>query len=289
LIMADLQVGPIETAIEGVVDGIWSVTEDLDGNLYVICKTGDIFSVVDRQCQQLYNTGGQPTSLTFDSQGSAYICDQAHQAILCQTDVENRVEVTPIVRDYESKPLLGPNTVVLSEHNNFLYFTDSGPMGESTISNPKGSLYAADLDLLVLKPIILNCLAHPSGLTFSNDEKVIFLAETLKNRVLRIAHKPLGVPHVSVFYQFSGRLGPTALAMSENNLLYVAHFDYAEYSKNGQIAVIDMEGHLVNSFTLPNAPEITGLYVSRHKPNLLYITESSTGSCYRLVIPSESS
>ena len=287
--MADLQVGPIETAIEGVVDGIWSVTEDLDGNLYVVCKTGDVFSVVDRQCQQLYNTGGQPTSLAFDSQGSAYICDQAHQAILCQTDVENRVEVTPIVRDYESKPLLGPNSVVLSEHNNFLYFTDSGPMGESTIANPKGSLYAADLDLLVLKPIILNCLAHPSGLTFSNDEKVIFLAETLKNRILRIAHKPAGVPHVSVFYQFSGRLGPTALAMSENNLLYVAHFDYSEYSKNGLVAVINMEGHLVNSFTLPNAPEITGLYVSRHKPNLLYITESSTGCCYRLVIPSESS
>ncbi len=36
-----------------------------------------------------------------------------------------------------------------------------------------------------IRPIILRCLAAPSGLAFSNDEKVLYVAETGKNRILR--------------------------------------------------------------------------------------------------------
>ena len=212
----------------------------------------------------------------------------AHQRILCQSESEgNKLEVTEIVKDYEGKPLLGPNSLAFNEANSYIYFTDSGPLGESTLSNSAGSIFAADLELLVLKPIALNCLAHPCGIVSSPDGKYLYVAETLKNRVLRISQSPPGVHHLSVFYQFNGRLGPTALAISENGLLYVARYEFRDNASAGLVSIIDPEGNSLGSFNLPDGSEITGLYFSKSAPNLLYITESSTNMCYRVIVPSE--
>ena len=285
--MEELQVGPFETIIEGNLVGIWSVAEDKDGNLFAACQTGHIYSIVDQQCQELYYTGGQPTSLIFESNNTAYIADMAHQRILCHTEIEGRVEVTEIVKDYEGMPLLGPNCIVLNENTNYLYFTDSGPLGETSITNPVGNIFAADLELLVLKPIALKCLAYPSGIAISNDGKYIYVAEMSLNRILRIVQSPPGVHHLSVFYQFSSRLGPSAVAVSENGFIYVANFDFSEYSKNGLISILSPEGILINTFTVPSAPEITSLSFSKIKSNALFITEATNSTCYKVLIPSD--
>lgn len=50
-----------------------------------------------------------------------------------------------------------------------LYFTDSGPFGETSIEHCKGSLFAVDLDAKLLKPLAFQCLAYPSGICLSND------------------------------------------------------------------------------------------------------------------------
>ena len=104
--------------------------------------------------------------------------------------------------------------MVLSEKNNLLFFTDSGPLGESSLESPCGSIFAIDLSVSMLKPVIFAKLAHPCGLTLSPSENALFVAETLKNRILRVVIHSSGVYHTSVFHQFSGRLGPTAIAMS---------------------------------------------------------------------------
>ena len=65
------------------------------------------------------------------------------------------------------------------------------------------------------------------------------MAETGLNRVLRIVCHSSGVYHTSVFHQFSGRFGPTALAMSQDGKLYVARFDFTESSKHGLITVLN--------------------------------------------------
>lgn len=104
--------------------------------------------------------------------------------------------------------------MVLSEKNNSLFFTDSGPLGETNLENPTGSVYAIDLAVSMLKPIIYGKLAHPCGLALAPNENILYVAETLMNRVLRVVIHSSGVYHTSVFHQFSGRLGPTALACS---------------------------------------------------------------------------
>ena len=189
-----------------------------------------------------FSTGGQPSGLVFDHQGSSFIADQAHQAILSQTVTDNRIEITPVIKDFDGKPLKGPNSMILSEKNNCLFFTDSGPMGETSIESPQGSVFAIDLGVSMLKPIIDTKLAHPCGLAMSNDENVIYVAETGLNRILRIVCHSSGVYHSSVFHQFSGRYGPTALAMHPDGRLFVARFDFTEVSKHGLISIISPEG-----------------------------------------------
>lgn len=90
--------------------------------------------------------------------------------------------------------------MVLSEKNNSLFFTDSGPMGDTNIENPSGSIFAIDLGVSMLKPIIYGKLANPCGLALSPSENVLYVAETLTNRILRVVLHSSGVYHTSVFY-----------------------------------------------------------------------------------------
>lgn len=175
--------------------------------------------------------------------------------------------------------------MILSEKNNSLFFTDSGPFGETSLENPNGSVFAIDLGVSMLKPILHNKLCHPSGLALSNEENMIYVSETSMNRVLRIVCHSSGSYYTSVFYQFSGRVGPTALAMHPTNgNLYVARYDFTESGHNGLITVLNDSGNVEKELTIPGCPEITGLCFSKHQDDILYVTETSTNSLIKVQI-----
>lgn len=183
---------------------------------------------------------------------------------MSQTVTENRIEITPVIKDFDGHALKGPNSMVLSEKNNLLFFTDSGPLGESSLESPCGSLFAIDLAVSMLKPIVFGKLAHPCGVALNPAENVLYVAETLQNRILRVVIHSSGVYHTSVFHQFAGRLGPTALAMAPSGQLYVARYDFSECNKNGLISVLNGEsGQIENELSVQDCSEITGLFFSR--------------------------
>lgn len=174
--------------------------------------------------------------------------------------------------------------MILSEKNNALFFTDSGPLGETSLENSTGSVFAIDLGVSMLKPVIYNKLAYPSGLALSNDENVLYVSETYANRILRIVIHSSGVYHTSVFHQFSGRLGPTALAMHPSGRLYAARYDFNECSKNGVISILNENGELESELLVQDCPEITGLYFSKVQDDILYATESTTNSLLKMQV-----
>ena len=175
--------------------------------------------------------------------------------------------------------------MVLSEKNNLLFFTDSGPLGESSLESPCGSIFAIDLSVSMLKPVVFGKLAHPSGLALSPSENALFVAETLKNRILRVVIHSSGVYHTSVFHQFGGRLGPTAIAVAPSGQLYVARYDFSECSKNGLISILNSEtGQIESELSVQDASEITGLFFSRVQEDILYATESSTNSLLKIQV-----
>lgn len=271
---------------------ITSPTIGPNGELFAISCTGDIYKYQgdpeydsEFPVENWGNSSGQPLGLAFDSNGVAFVADAAHQSIFRITRTTNaddgipRQEIEPYVREYENTPFFGPNGLCISQ-SGLLYFTDSGPLGETSLQNPKGSVYCINPSTQLLIPLCLNTFCHPCGIALSPDEKVLYVAETCKNRILRFTQNPPGVYHCSVFHQLSGRFGPTAVAVNKNTGdVFVAHFDFAENTDNGRIVVIDNEGEVSAIMSVPG-PEITGLCLTVNEKFLL-ITEASTHSLHR--------
>ena len=61
---------------------LYCPTEDQDGTLFCVSTNGDVYQVTEGNLEVAFSTGGQPSGLVFDHQGSSFIADQAHQAIL---------------------------------------------------------------------------------------------------------------------------------------------------------------------------------------------------------------
>ena len=74
-----------------------------------------------------------------------------------------------MVNEYEGAALLGPHSLVLSDLTGNVFFTDCGPFGENTASNPRGSLFVIDMQQQSIRAIALRCLSAPTGLAFGRD------------------------------------------------------------------------------------------------------------------------
>lgn len=80
---------------------------------------------------------------------------------------------------------------------------------------------------MILEPLANRCLAFPCALALDPKHPVLYVCETLRNRVLKFY---LGVKHsqvFTVFHQFAGRLGPSAIATSKDELICVARYEFA--------------------------------------------------------------
>jgi gluconolactonase len=163
-----------------------------------------------------------------------------------------------------------------------LYFTDSGPEGDTGLHNPLGSVFV--MQQRMLRPIALRCLACPTGIALSPNESALFVAEAAQNRILRYTQKPLGVWHGTVFFQFSGRLGPSALVVDRvREFLYCARPEYrqegaGEAGGRSLVAVLSLEGKLLKEFEVPGVgPEISSMVLSPDGKDLI-VAEASSSS-----------
>lgn len=67
----------------------------------------------------------------------------------------------------------GPNSAVFDKTGK-LYFTDSGGVGDTSLSTPKGSVFVIEggPSGTLLKPLALECLACPSGIAVTDNDVV---------------------------------------------------------------------------------------------------------------------
>lgn len=261
--------------------GLCSPTFDKRGRLLVASSgSGEVHQVVmegaSTAMQTVFNTGGSPAALCVDVEGAVFVCDVAHQAVFRHGDDGQLAE---FVKEYEAKQFKGPSAVLLDSVGN-MFFCDSGPLGETTLQSPKGSIFLISADGQLLQPLVLEALADPCALALGLDERVIFVAEKMQNRLLRLVQRPTGVYHCSVFYQFSGGMGPSGVARDPQGNLYVTRYDFASVAKQGCISVISPEGKLLQEIATP-APELTGITMSPQQ-NALYVTEASTNTVYQI-------
>ena len=77
------------------------------------------------------------------------MCDWAHRAILCRG---SDGVLSEFVREYEGRDLLGPSGMTTDAKGN-IYFTDSGPLGETTLGERGGSVFSISRDGQLLQPL----------------------------------------------------------------------------------------------------------------------------------------
>jgi sugar lactone lactonase YvrE len=140
-------------------------------------------------------------------------------------------ELSPIVSEYEERPFNGPSSVAVDSAQT-VYFTDSGHVGSTSLQNARGSVFAITGSSQVLQPLAFECLAHPCGVALAppppHDPTLapVYVAEMMRNRVLRFVQSPKGVYHCSVFHQFAGGVGPSGIACDAAGHVFVARFEY---------------------------------------------------------------
>jgi sugar lactone lactonase YvrE len=278
--MSSVHVVTATAWVQGLGKGeLMSPFFDEKDQLYVITqKSGDILSVNSfGQASKFMNTGGAPQSGVFDSDnGRLLVADFAHGAVLALS-LDGGSQET-LVGVYEDRPLRGPHSLVITPFG--IVFSDSGALGETGLHSPTGSLFAITSgnrgSAPMLKPLSLSNLASPAGIAASG--KLVYVAETMTNRVLRFFQQPEGVYHGSVFHQLSGGIGPVALAVDAQGSLYVGVTDTKDCGAGGRVLVISNVGVHVGTIVTPG-PEISGLAISG---NVLYVTEKSQGCIFKV-------
>ncbi|CAK4706937.1 unnamed protein product [Aphanomyces euteiches] len=136
---------------------------------YVSSATGEVFACTEGKHVLLTHTGGEPMGAAFDSHGKLHLADCAHVAILRTDLAVHNQQPGIVVKEYEEKPFKGPSGIDVAT-SGVLYFTDSGPFGETTLAEPRGSVFCiapSPSGGQVLKPLALECLAHPCGIAAS--------------------------------------------------------------------------------------------------------------------------
>jgi len=272
------------------ISPISSPVEDADGVLYVVTQNGDVMRVSKSgQASVDFNIPGQLSGIAIDKTGkNVFIADLADQAIIGRSGDDRNIEVGTVISEYKGASLLGPHSLVIAHISNRIYFTDAGPLGETSLENPKGSLFEIDLGEMLIQALTLHSLAYPTGLALSLDEKNLYVCETCSNRLVRFIVAEKESRKQNVFHQFEGRFGPTAVTIANSGNIYVGRFDFATNSSEGIITVLNRDGERIDKIIIPGAPEISGLCFSRIKPHILYVTDNSkTPVCLRVAIQGE--
>ncbi len=245
------------------------------GLLHVITSgSGEVLEITKNgQMRKIHGTGGQLSGAMFQN-GILYMADFAHGAVVSNEGGDQEL----VVGVYEDRPLKGPNSIIRSEDS--IFFTDSGPLGETGLHNPTGSLFTitGKPSEQVLKPLSYNNLAYPTGVAYYKG--MLFVAEMTTNRILRFYQEPEGVFHGSVFYQNSGGVGPSSVAVDAEGTLYVGVFESSAAKSTGTVLIIDKDGRLEGTVVTDGA-EVTGVVVNGRE---LIITERSTGSIQKVAL-----
>jgi len=90
----------------------------------------------------------------------------------------------------------------------------------------EGSVYLIDLESKIMKVILNKCLSFPADILYDNKRGNLFIADTFNNRIIRLCQNPVGVFNATVFHQFNGRVGPSALAIDDLGNLYVGRYEF---------------------------------------------------------------
>lgn len=213
----------------------------IDNNGYLYCTTlngGSILKINHRNEISEWGRSLCPNGQIILSEGDHLVCDSKLAAVR-RFSPEGRFLKNEIENFCSDIAIYSPNDLIV-DHVGNLYFTDSIRYSGKVCFlgvNGEQHILASDLD-------------YPNGLVLSADEKCLYIAESYKNRILKIELRQPGLAKGS--FQIFSELPPHSSGNETDNLpdgialnsageLLVAHYGM------GGIQKISLEGNVLLS------------------------------------------
>jgi gluconolactonase len=239
--------------------------------------------------------GPEPGSngMTLDADGRVSVAGHAGRTVWRMESVDPKAQITVLADSYQGKKLNSPNDLVYTSDGS-LYFTDP-PYGLPTQSDkdPQKELQVngvyripgarqhkpgipPDRDKLQL---VVKDLARPNGLSFSPDEKFLYVAESGKKQWMRYRVQPNGsVTGGTLFLDAStdpADGGPDGLRVDREGNIYG--------SGPGGVWIISTEGKHIGTIRVPE--RVSNVAWGDTDGKTLYITASTSLFRIKLKIP----
>lgn len=233
---------PVRSGLEGPAF-------DADGNFYVChggpaCEISRIFKVTPQMEKSVFWQSDtiNPTGLAVHADGRFFAACITGEI----TIISSQGETLQVIRPEFDGQRLRPNDLTF-DHAWNLYFTD----WRGTVANEIGGVFRleADSGYTVLTPI-LRGLCSPNGIAFSPDEKVLWIGESSRNQILRLAMGPDGLlaslpSAVLPVYRGMGR------PMPDSNKTDSAGNLYQGIQWGGRILILNPDGVPVGNVVIP--------------------------------------
>lgn len=218
------------------------VVFDHAGNGYVSWKDSITKFSLDGK-HSVWAKTGAPNGHKILSDGTHLVCDASHPAVLHLSADGKMLEHA--AKEFEGKPLLGPNDLTLDTANGGFYFSDPGASGRDNLIGQAHYVDKAGKVHLVDKG-----LAYPNGIVLTPDGKKLYLAESQFNRVLVYeVTAPGKVGERKVFADLpkheSGdfmQAQPDGMCLDAAGNLYVAHYGMRK------VEVLSPAGKLIRQY-----------------------------------------
>lgn len=250
-----------------------------NGDVYCTTLTGGKILKVDKEgIMKPWGHTECPNGQVILSNGDHLVCDSSLGSIL-RFDHNGIFLRNEIERTCSGVKIYVPNDLIVDQDGG-IYFTDSVRYeGKVCYRSHNSAEY-----------IVATGLDYPNGLALSPDEKVLFVAESYKNRILAFKLRRPGEAdkRFEVFAELpvhdsgkpEGNL-PDGIALDNRNNLWVAHYGMQA------IQIINMKGELVDSIRMP-FPLVSNLYFSGTTHSEVIVTggfnEPGPGAICRLTI-----
>lgn len=242
-----------------------------DGKLYYVEYDRNTVSVWDGKTNRIFATQkGCGPSAVFVTLRGEFLTTCYDSGTIGRLASDGR-ELPPFEHDQAGHSFVGPNDFA-PDRLGGIYFTTSGHPGKAV--DGKVFYIAAD-GTITLAAADLNAA---NGLVVSRDGETLFVIETEENRLLRFRIGPAG--HLSdrrVFLNLDelthhvGHIWPDGVKIDSRGRLYIGQNPRDPQAPlAGTIFVVDAEGHLLRSFTLPS-PGVPNLTFSPDE-RTIYVT-----------------
>lgn len=213
------------------------------GNYFFTTLTGGIIFKIDSNgFQSVWAKAGCPNGQVILSDGDHLICDSGKRSII-RYSKDGKFIKNEMDRFCAGLEINTPNDVIVDSSGN-IFFTDS-------IRN-KGKVCLLSRD--GKEHIIANDLDYPNGLILSQNQKWLFIAESYKNRILKmeVGNTEELLPEIEVFvtlpFNVSGKIEdnlPDGLTLDNKGNIWVAHYGM------GAIHKVSIKGEILFSIKLP--------------------------------------